>query len=129
MGDTPRRRYLERMDRQRVPLTPGALARALEVDVHRQVRKDGTFDLDGVVHEVSGRHLAGKRIVLVVDALTGRLLRATWQGRTVRFGVCDPIANHRRKRPSKTPETLVPNLPFDPISALLDKARKDTPDE
>ena len=125
MGNTPRRRYLDGMPPQRVPITPRALARALEVQVHRQVRGDGTFDIDGVVYEVGGRHLAGKRVVIVIDALTDRPLHASWQDRPVRFGVCDPVANSHRKRPAPAPAATEADVPFDPVSALLAKARQE----
>jgi len=126
LGDVPRRRYLQGLPAQRVPLTPKQLAAALEVELGRQVKQDGTFDLDGVTYEVSGRHLAGKRITVVVDALTDRPLRARWQDQLLRFGPCDPVANRRRPRPPATPPVPVglAGVPFDPIAALLQKARE-----
>jgi hypothetical protein len=49
-------------------------------------------------------------------------------GRPVDYGPCDPAANQRRRRADATPE--VPNgAPFDPIAALLAKARQETPHE
>lgn len=129
MGDTPRRRYLEGLERQRVPLTPRELARALEVEVQRQVRKDGTFDLDSATWEVVGGHLTGKRIKLLVDALSGRLLSASYRGRPVRFGPCDPVANRRRRRQQAPEPQPSRDVPFDPITALLEKARKENLDD
>lgn len=126
MGETPRRRYLEGHDGQRGPLSPKELARALEIETTRRVLKDATFSHDGKLYEVTGRHLAGKRITIISDGLTGRLLRASWQGRPVRFGPCDPVANQRRGRPT-TPEASKSGgatVPFDPITALLQKARE-----
>ena len=124
MGQTPRRRYLEGLDPQRVPLTPKQLARALEVAERRQVRRDGTFDVNGTVYEVGGQYLTGKRIEVVIDALTGRPLRASWQENPVRFGVCDPVVNGKRNRPTAPPAQDHVDVPFDPISALLEKARE-----
>jgi len=126
MGETPRRRYLEGLSHQHVPLTPKQLASVLEVTMNRQVRKDGTFQLDGRTYEVSGRHLTGKRITVVVDALTDRPIRVTWQDNQVRFGPCDPVANNRRKRPATHAENSKDEntTPFDPIAALLAKARE-----
>lgn len=124
MGETPRRRYREKMPAQRVPLTPKQLARALEVDVERQVRRDATFDVEGVVYEVAGRHLAGKRITITLDGLTGKPLRATWQGEPLRFGLCDAVANRGRRRPTPNAPTVTADTPFDPIAALLAKARE-----
>lgn len=126
MGETPRRQYLEGLPQERVPLTPGQLAKALEVSLKRQVRKDGTFELDGTTYEVTGRHLAGKKIDLVIDALTDRPLHASWQDRPVRFGLCNPKANRSRKRSEEADESGDPKnkTPFDPIAALLQKTRE-----
>lgn len=134
LGDTPRRRYLDHLAAQAAPLTPGQLAAALEVELGRQVRQDGTFDLDGVTYEVGGRHLAGKRIRVVVDALTDRPLRASWQGQPLRFGLCDPVANRHRARPTapataatadrEGPARAGDDIVFDPIAALLQQARE-----
>jgi len=124
MGQTPHRCYREKLPAQRVPLTPQQLARAVEVDLERQVRRDATFDVDGVIYEVAGRHLAGKRITLTCDGLTGKPLRATWQDKELRFGRCDAVANRQRHRPAPEPEVATPDTPFDPIAALLAKARE-----
>lgn len=130
MGNTPRRRYLADLPRLPAPLTAKQLARALEVELTRRVRKDATFSLDGTLYEVTGRHLAGKKITVVVDGLTNRLLRAMWQGRPLRFGICDPVANRSRQRPPAKPErTTTSKVPFDPIAALLQKAREEGGDE
>ncbi len=137
LGDTPRRRYLGGLDARPAPLTPKQLAAALEVEQGRQVRQDGTFELDGKTYEVNGRHLAGKRITVVVDALTERPLRAAWQGQPVRFGVCDPVANRRRRPATATEDhasaagssSSQAAVPFDPIAALLQKAREEDGDE
>ncbi len=124
MGQTPRRFYREKLPAQRVPLTPKQLARALEVELTRQVRRDSTFDVDGVVYEVAGRHLAGKRITVTCDGLTGKLLRATWQNKDLRFGRCDAVGNRGRRRPTPEVESTSADTPFDPIAALLAKARE-----
>ncbi len=124
LGKTPRKCYLEGLAGR--PLTPKELARALEVTETRQVRKDGTFSVDGTIHEVNGRHLAGKRVTIVIDGLTGRLLRATYQDRALRFGLCDSVANRDRKRPPTTADDATTDVPFDPIANLLQKAREAT---
>jgi transposase InsO family protein len=127
LGMTPRRRYLADLERRAAPLTPKHLASALEVELTRQVKKDCTFDLDGKTYEVGGRHLGGKRITVIVDAMTDRPLRVMSQGQPVRFGLCDPVSNRRR---AQAPDMEEPNVepkasaPFDPISALLEKARE-----
>ena len=46
------------------------------------------------------------------------------KGQTVRFGPCDPVANSDRKRARAPKEEIKPGLPFDPIAALLQKARE-----
>jgi len=133
MGETPRRRYLEGIARRPAPLTPEQLAQALEVSVSRQVRKDCTFDLDGKTYEVAGRHLAGKQISVVVDGLTERALRASWQEQPLRFGLCNPVKNRTRNRgtasgsddtTAASHDAAVTGTPFDPIAALLQKARE-----
>ena len=125
MGQTPHRCYLKKMPAQRVTLTPKLLAQAVEVGLERQVRRDATFDIDGVVYEVAGRHLAGKRIAITCDGLTGKPLRATWQGQELRFGRCDAVANRQRRRPApESKKVVTPDTPFDPIAALLAKARE-----
>lgn len=125
LGDTPRHRYLAGVEQRGKPLTPKQLAAALEVELTRRVKKDCTFDLDGKTYEVGGRHLGGKRISVIVDALTERPLRVTSQDKPVRFGLCDPIANRRRvKSPTAQATDAPPSTPFDPISALLEKARE-----
>ncbi len=121
MGKTPRFRYRKGPDRR--PLTPKELATALEVEERRRVRKDGTLTVDKVVYEVAGRHLCGKRVDIVIDGLTDRLLRVSYQDRPVRFGLCDAVANSRRKRAPAT-EALLRELPFDPIAGLLQQARE-----
>ena len=96
------------------------------MEAKRRVLKDATFTHEGKVYEVSGRHLAGKTITIVADGLTGRLLRVSYQDRPIRFGVCDPIDNQRRRRP-KTPDQTTQSastVPFDPIAALLQEARE-----
>ena len=42
----------------------------------------------------------------------------------MRFGPCDPVANSDRKRARAPKEEIKPGLPFDPIAALLQKARE-----
>jgi hypothetical protein len=123
LGDSPRQRFLDRLPPDRVALRAAELARALEVTVHRRVKADGTFAVDGEPYEVTGRHLARKRIDLVVDALTGRPIRANWKGVEVRFGPCDPVANRHRRRPA-APEPERTDVAFDPIADLLARARE-----
>lgn len=101
------------------------MAKALESEVRRQVRKDGTFQVEGQVYEALGAHLAGKRIDVVIDGLTGRPVRASYRGVTVRFGVCDPVANRDRGRGTPPVEERDDRTPFNPIAGLLQKARED----
>ncbi|MBM4319264.1 MAG: transposase [Deltaproteobacteria bacterium] len=137
-GEPPRRRYLAELGARPAPLTARQLAAALEVEQGRQVRGDGTFELDGTTYEVSGRHLAGKKVTVVVDALSEKPLRVSWQGQPVRFGVCDPVANRHRPRPVAAtgngsdgdhPGTTRAEAPFDPIAALIAKAREEVDDD
>ena len=124
MGDTPRHRYLDSLPRQGAVLTPATLAKALEVPARRQVRRDGTFDVGAVTYEVAGHHLLGKRIELVIDGLTERPIRASYQGKPLRFGPCDPVANRSRKRAPAPPVQPGEAPSFDPIATLLQQARE-----
>ena len=133
MGNTPRNHYLDAMPGLPAPLSPKQLAQALEVSLSRQVRKDCTFELDGKTYEVAGRHLASKRITVIVDGLTERPLRVSFQDKDVRFGPCDPVHNRHRKRVETVVQqdsdksadgSDITSTPFDPIAALLQKARE-----
>jgi transposase InsO family protein len=126
MGETPRREFLRGIAGQRKPFTPRELAKALETSVKRRVKKDATFTVGGSLYEVTGAHLAGKYVNVVLDGLTERPLGVSYQDQAVRFGPCDPVANADRKR-VRTPVNggdNGKNTPFDPITALLQKARE-----
>jgi len=129
MGETPRRRFLHRL--QGRALSPAELAKALEVTETRVVRKDGTFTVGGVVYEVAGAWLARKRIEVVIDGLTDKPVRASWKEQPVRFGPCDPVANRSRRKPQIPSETapVTATTPFNPIAGLLERARVETSDE
>ena len=92
----------------------------------RRVAGDGTFTVDGAVFEVRGRHLVGRKVDVVTDPFGGPPLRVVHDGQPVTFGPCDPKANrHRRRAPDL--DAPAPTVPFDPIAALLAKARKEKP--
>lgn len=123
LGKTPREVY--RQGSTRRPLTAQELAAALEVELTRKVAKDGTFSVDAVVYEVDGRHLATRSVTVVQDGLTGKVLRVSFDGRSVRFGRCDAVMNARRRRaPAIEPVAADPDKNFDPIAGLLEKARE-----
>ena len=126
MGETPRQRFLRGVAGLRKPFTPRELAKALETTVRRRVKKDATFTLEGVLYEVTGAHLAGKYVEVLLDGLTGRPLAVSFQARPVPFGLCDPVANAGRGRAPAPADDAgqVKNTPFDPIAALLQKARE-----
>jgi transposase InsO family protein len=126
MGEAPARRFHAGLDRLPTPRTAGDLAAALEVTVRRRVAGDGTFTVDGAVFEVRGRHLVGKQVAVVLDPFGGPPLRVLHDDVPVTFGPCDPKANrHRRRAPDLDAPT--PTISFDPIAALLAKARKEKP--
>jgi len=122
MAKTPRAVFRAGLGRLAAPHTPRRLAEALETTAHRTVRADCTFTVAGAVYEVVGAHLARRRIAVVLDGLTGKPLRATWKETPVRFGACNPRANRHRER-GVTPPQAPSSAPFDPIAALLEKAR------
>ncbi len=126
MGETPLSRFHGGLRELPRPRTARELATALEVSVTRKVAGDGTFPLGGRTFEVRGRHLLHRRIQIVLDPFTDAPLRVSFDGRPVDFGLCDPSVNrHRRRAPEADDD--VATVPFDPIAALLDKARKEKP--
>lgn len=124
LGETPLRKFQAGLNGLPEPLSARQLAEALQVAMRPQVRKDATFQVNGRTFEVSGRHLVGKRIEVLVDPFTNHPIRASYQGTPVVFGLCDPVANAHSGRPEPS-EPSGPTTPFDPIAALLAAARKD----
>ncbi len=126
MGETPAKRLDSGLRTLPRPRTAKDLAAALEITLKRRVAGDATFSIDGRTFEVRGRHLANKSIDVVVDPFTGAVLRASYQEKVVLVGPCDPALNRNRRRSSPADEP-VPTVPFDPIAALLEQARKEKP--
>lgn len=125
MGETPTRRFHEGLRTLGRARTAAELAEALEVTVTRRVGNALTFSLEGRTYEVRGLHLAGKTVQVVLDAFTGAPLRVLFDQKPVVFGLCDVAANRHRRRAEPAPASE-PTVPFDPIAALLAKARKET---
>lgn len=124
MGESPTRRFhagLRDLGRTR---TAVELAEALEVTVTRRISLALTFSVDGATFEVRGRHLAGKTIQVVLDAFTSAPLHVLFEKQPVVFGRCDVVANRHRGRAETSPSPE-PTVPFDPIAALLHKARQE----
>lgn len=109
--------------------TAAELARALEVPVTAKVRGDCTVSIGGHLFEVSGRHLVGKRIDVVLDPFTDRPIRAAYDGAAVPIGPCDPVANGRRKRAAASAADQAASTPFDPVAGLLAAARREVAGE
>jgi putative transposase len=126
MGATPARRLQAGLAQLPAPRTAKDLAAALEITVKRRVAGDGTFTVDGKVFEVRGRHLVGKKVDVVLDPFTDAPLRVAHEGQVVVFGPCDPRANRHRGRAPDL-DVPAPTVPFDPIAALLAKARQEKP--
>jgi transposase InsO family protein len=126
LGETPLRRFHAGLSDLPRPRTAKELAAALEVTVKRRIGGDATFSIDGRLFEVSGRHLANRSLDVVVDPFTGNVLRASYQDKPVVVGPCDPALNRARRRAPETEEPT-PTVPFDPIAALLQKARREAP--
>ena len=122
MGQSPRQRYIAGRPARR-PLNARELAKALEIEGRRRVKKDGTFSIDSVVYEVAGRHLHGRWVQVVTDGLTGQLLRVAREEQPVRFGLCEPVNNARRRR-APVEEEPASDVSFDPIARLLQQARE-----
>jgi len=124
MGQAPARRFAAGLP-PASPLTAKQLADALEVTVTRKITNALTFSLDTKQFEVRGRHLAGETATIVVDPFTDAPLRVLVDGKPVVFGPCDALANARAGRGPAEPDP-VPTLSFDPILAMIRRARKVT---
>ena len=61
---------------------------------------------------------------MVLDPFTQAPVRVEFEGKAVDFGRCNPAANHRRRRATDHAEPEA-TAPFDPIAALLAKARQE----
>jgi transposase InsO family protein len=127
MGETPLHRFHAGLRDLPRPQTARELATALELTVTRKIAGDGTFSLGGTLFEIRGRHLLHKQIQIVLDPFTEAPLRVSFDGRAVDFGRCDPSANRHRGRTPEADADDAATVPFDPIAALLDKARKEQP--
>lgn len=126
MGETPVSRFQSGLRTLQRPRTARELAAALEITMKRRIAGDATFAVEATTYEVRGRHLAHKMLDVVVDPFTGTVLRASYQDNPVIIGRCDPALNRGRRRGTTVDDPL-PTVPFDPIAALLNQARKETP--
>lgn len=124
MGEPPTKRFHAGLGALGRARSAKELATALEVTVKRRIGTALTFSLEGRLFEVRGRHLSGKAAEIVVDPFTNAPLRVSVDGTPVVFGPCDMVANRHRGRAQTTP-LPEPTVPFDPIAALLQKARKE----
>ena len=129
LGKKPSKVFQEGLGALPAPRTAADLARVLEVTVTCLVRGDCTLQIGGRVYEVGGRHLAGKRVSVALDPFTDKPLRASYGDAPVAIGPCDPIANGRRGRADVAEPATQPTVPFDPIAAMLEAARKEGRDE
>ena len=123
MGQRPRDLYLKET-RGKPSRTAASIAKALERTERRRVSKAATLSIDGRLLETEG-WLAGKTLEIRLCGLTGKLLGATHDGRAVRLGPCDAVANASRSRPEE-PEPAQPaaDLPFHPVDGWLTAARE-----
>lgn len=124
MGESPVRRFHAGLHALGPARSAKELAAALEVTVKRRIGNALTFSLEGKLFEVRGRHLVGKSVEVVLDAFTSAPLRVLCDAKPVVFGLCDMAANRHRRRIEAAP-VPEPTVPFDPIAALLQKARKE----
>lgn len=125
MGESPSKRFHRGLGALPRAWTAKELAAALEITAKRRVAGDATFSVEGRTFEVRGRHLANKVLHVVLDPFTGAVLRASYQDKPVAVGACDPALNRGRRR-AKPEDAPTPTVPFDPIAALLDQARKES---
>lgn len=121
MGRSPDVVFAQRQ-RPDQPVDEPALRDALTVRQRRRIRRDSTLSVDGQLFEVDAGFLAG-RLATVGRCLLDRPA-APWiehERRRHPLRLVDPKANaHRRREPLvEAPERKVP---FDPATALLDRA-------
>ena len=102
------------------------LATALTMRVRRRVRKDGTLDVDGAAWQLDQSFLAGAVVTVAVDMTCTTAPVVEHDDRHYPLRPVDAVAagKTRRKRPAPKRKTSVP---FDPPSALLDRAAGRTP--
>jgi transposase InsO family protein len=115
-------------ERREDPLTEDRLRQALTVREKRRVRRDTTVSVEGVDWELDQGFLAG-RVVMVGHSLLDAA-DPPWiehEGKRLVLHPVDPIQNARRRRPPRRAEVPVRHVPFDPPSALLDRAVGRTP--
>lgn len=124
MGNSPRERHHQAKDRLRPPLDRDELLDALSKQVKRRVKRDGTFQINGLVYEALGRHLSGQRITVTLHPFDGTALTASHQGKAIELNRCDPVANARSRRPTPSTNTDDKSVDFDPSGDLLRRANR-----
>lgn len=100
------------------------LRRALTVRERRRVRRDNTLAMDGTDWETSLHFLAGHLVTVarsLVDADDPPWIE--YEDKAYPLSVVDPVKNARRARsPSCLDQPHPSRVPFDPPSALVDRA-------
>ena len=126
LGRSPARVY-ETAERPVDRLDEHRLRAALTVRVRRRVRRDTTLPLEGTDWELDQGFLAG-HLVTVARCLVD-MNEAPWvehEGKTLPLHPVAPAKNAHRKRPPRgrphAVEASPQVVPFDPPSALLDRA-------
>ena len=117
------------------PLTEEQIRQAFTVVERRRVRRDTTVSIGGQDFELDQGFLAG-RVVTVTRCLIDTTIAPFVLHENQRFPLrpVDPIANARRARPPRRPAPAAPAadatpVPFDPAGALLERARKNKPNQ
>jgi putative transposase len=106
---------------------------ALTLRARRRVRRDCTVSVDGAEWELDQGFLAGRVVTVGRSYLDPA--SAPWveyEGKPLVLHLVDPVRNSRRKRPPRRPPPdavtgAQPPVPFDPIGALLTRARDQEP--
>jgi transposase InsO family protein len=123
MGKTPEQAFtaapsnVDELDEEK-------LRRALTVRERRRVRRDNTLAMDGADWETSLHFLAGHLVTVArshVDADAPPWIE--YEDKAYPLSVVDPVKNARRARaPSCLDQPHPARVPFDPPSALVDRA-------
>lgn len=123
MGQSPAEIFDLHSDRSLPLLAKEKLQEALTVRERRRVNKDSTLSVAGTVWELDQGFLAG-RVVTVLRGLfpDAGPPQVEHEGKLLTLHPVDPVRNGKRRRLEAAPPASPPTVPFDPPSALLDRA-------
>jgi hypothetical protein len=119
---------------ERIPnrVDDSVLREALAVRERRRVRRDTTVSVLGSVYELEQGFLAGRVVDVVYSYLDDPPRpEVEYEGKRYPLSPVDPVANSRRRRPDRTPDSGAPSqaVSFDPGCITRGDAEVVTDDE